>query len=166
MVFTRLALPPCDASCRFDLDEQFAGERAQLAQITNKCSSDDDLAYYIQARTPAPPVPPVLLPSCSLPSCCWLGMRKRNIATSYNCTGCGYPPIQAGFSIGGDFLNRRRIRSIFVCTPAHLHNTARKPRLFSAHPSGRPTWRARREQCPSRDCCSSWESKKGLAHRT
>jgi len=39
------SLPALDL---FDLDEQFAGERAQLAQITNKCSSDDDLAYYIQ----------------------------------------------------------------------------------------------------------------------
>ena len=31
----------------FDLDEHFAGEKVQLAQITNKCS-DDDLAYYIK----------------------------------------------------------------------------------------------------------------------
>lgn len=39
------SLPALDL---FDLDEHFAGERTQLAQITNKCPSDDDLAYYIR----------------------------------------------------------------------------------------------------------------------
>ena len=39
------ALPALDL---FDLDEHFAGERVQLAQITNKCPSDDDLAYFIR----------------------------------------------------------------------------------------------------------------------
>jgi len=31
----------------FDLDEQFASEKARLAQLTNKCN-DDDLEYYIK----------------------------------------------------------------------------------------------------------------------
>lgn len=39
------SLPALDL---FDLDEHFAGERTQLAQITNKCPSDDDLAYFVR----------------------------------------------------------------------------------------------------------------------
>ena len=31
----------------FDLDEQFAGEKIKLAQLTNKCT-DDDVEYYIK----------------------------------------------------------------------------------------------------------------------
>jgi len=38
------SLPSLDL---FDLDEHFAGEKVQLAQITNKCA-DDDLAYFIK----------------------------------------------------------------------------------------------------------------------
>ena len=32
----------------FDLDEQFASERTRLAHLTNKCTSDADLEYYIK----------------------------------------------------------------------------------------------------------------------
>jgi intraflagellar transport protein 52 len=32
----------------FDLDEQFASEKLRLAQVTNKCESDDDVEYYVQ----------------------------------------------------------------------------------------------------------------------
>ena len=28
--------------------EEFAGERVRLAQVTNKCQSDDDLEYYVR----------------------------------------------------------------------------------------------------------------------
>ena len=31
----------------FDLDEQFASEKARLAQLTNKCT-DDDIEYYVR----------------------------------------------------------------------------------------------------------------------
>ncbi|CEM35579.1 unnamed protein product [Vitrella brassicaformis CCMP3155] len=39
--------PPPPALDLFDLDEQFASERIQLAQLTNKCS-DDDIEYYVR----------------------------------------------------------------------------------------------------------------------
>ncbi|KAI8929594.1 hypothetical protein BC831DRAFT_443325 [Entophlyctis helioformis] len=39
-------LPPPSLDL-FDLDEQFASEKARLAQLTNKCN-DDDLEYYIR----------------------------------------------------------------------------------------------------------------------
>ncbi|OAJ36371.1 hypothetical protein BDEG_20550 [Batrachochytrium dendrobatidis JEL423] len=39
-------LPPPSLDL-FDLDEQFASEKARLAQLTNKCH-DDDLEYYIR----------------------------------------------------------------------------------------------------------------------
>lgn len=31
----------------YDLDEQFAGEKIKMAQLTNKCN-DEDLEYYIK----------------------------------------------------------------------------------------------------------------------
>ena len=40
--------PPPPALDLFDLDEEFAGERVRLAQVTNKCQSDDDLEYYVR----------------------------------------------------------------------------------------------------------------------
>merc|ERR1719188_1621208 len=39
--------PPPPALDLFDLDEQFASDKARLAQLTNKCA-DEDLDYYIQ----------------------------------------------------------------------------------------------------------------------
>lgn len=39
-------LPP-PALDLYDLDEQFAGEKIRLAQLTNKCT-DDDIEYYIR----------------------------------------------------------------------------------------------------------------------
>mgnify|MGYP000574651316 CR=1 FL=1 len=33
---------------QFDLDEHFASSKLRLAQLTNKCKTDDDLEYYIQ----------------------------------------------------------------------------------------------------------------------
>ena len=32
---------------QFDLDEHFASGKLRLAQLTNKCKSDDDLEYYV-----------------------------------------------------------------------------------------------------------------------
>ena len=40
-------LPP-PALDLFDLDEQFASDKARLAQLTNKCTDDGDLEYYIK----------------------------------------------------------------------------------------------------------------------
>lgn len=40
--------PPPPALELFDLDEQFASERIRLAQLTNKCTSDDDLDFYVR----------------------------------------------------------------------------------------------------------------------
>ena len=39
--------PPPPALDQFDLDEQFASERARLAQVTNKCA-ESDLKYFIR----------------------------------------------------------------------------------------------------------------------
>ena len=39
--------PPPPALDQFDLDEQFASERARLAQVTNKCA-ENDLRYFIR----------------------------------------------------------------------------------------------------------------------
>ncbi|CAE7838114.1 Ift52, partial [Symbiodinium sp. KB8] len=33
---------------QFDLDEQFASQRVQLAQLTNKCQGDDDVEFYVR----------------------------------------------------------------------------------------------------------------------
>jgi len=33
---------------QFDLDEHFASERIRLAQLTNKCATDDDIDFYIR----------------------------------------------------------------------------------------------------------------------
>ena len=33
---------------QFDLDEHFASEGGRLAQLTNKCTTDDDVDYYIK----------------------------------------------------------------------------------------------------------------------
>ena len=40
-------LPP-PALDQFDLDEHFASSRQRLAQLTNKCTSSEDLDYYIK----------------------------------------------------------------------------------------------------------------------
>jgi len=40
-------LPP-PALDQFDLDEHFASSRQRLAQLTNKCTSNEDLDYYIK----------------------------------------------------------------------------------------------------------------------
>jgi len=40
--------PPPPALDQFDLDEHFASERLRLAHLTNKCTSDNDLEYYIK----------------------------------------------------------------------------------------------------------------------
>jgi intraflagellar transport protein 52 len=45
--------PPClrnlqpPALDQFDLDEHFASAKLRLAQLTNKCKSDDDVEYYV-----------------------------------------------------------------------------------------------------------------------
>jgi intraflagellar transport protein 52 len=40
-------LPP-PALDQFDLDEHFASEQLRLAQLTNKCSNDEDLEYFVK----------------------------------------------------------------------------------------------------------------------
>ena len=44
-VFRELPGPALDL---FDLDEQFASNKTKLSQITNKCTDDDDLEYYVR----------------------------------------------------------------------------------------------------------------------
>ena len=38
----------CNLPLQFDLDEQFASQRVQLAQLTNKCQGDDDVEFYVR----------------------------------------------------------------------------------------------------------------------
>lgn len=40
--------PPPPALELFDLDENFASEQNRLAYLTNKCSGEDDMEYYIR----------------------------------------------------------------------------------------------------------------------
>lgn len=39
--------PPPPALERFDLDESFANEYFKLAQLSKKCTSKDDIEYYV-----------------------------------------------------------------------------------------------------------------------
>jgi len=42
---------PCPALDLYDLDDEFASEKIQLAQLSNKCTDPGDLEYYINEAT-------------------------------------------------------------------------------------------------------------------